>query len=315
MVWRSLKTTDREMASRFLKDVLASAGHVDPRNQGMTLGELIKLYEQSLDQHDTKTKASRTSFLKQLKKTWKKGFNVPVKDITAAQVELWLAPHRQRMKKVSFNEYIRVVKHLFDLAVKSKVIGISPAVEFKFLKKEDPERITPTWEQFAAIVAAIRSQRFSAEAADSGDLVEFMGLAGVGTAECGNILGEHVDFQNEVITLYRTKTDTGYRIPIFPQLKDLLKRMADRGRIKRGEKVFKVYDPKKCLIQACKRLDFPHFSPRAFRRCFITRAVEKGVDFKTIASWQGHKDGGVLIAKTYSHLRSEHSKSMAQKLA
>jgi hypothetical protein len=38
------------------------------------------------------------------------------------------------------------------------------------------------------------------------------------------------------------------------------------------------------------------------------------VDFKTIAGWQGHQDGGVLIAKTYSHLRNEHSDNVARKL-
>ena len=314
MLWKSLRTTDREMAGRVLKEELAKAGNVDPRNEKMSLGNLIELYEKSLEQYDGRTKASRTSFLKALKATWSNGFDILVRDITPAQVELWLAPHRQRMKKVSFNEYIRVVKHLFDLAIDSKVIAESPAKDFEFLKKEDPDRATPSWEQFQNLVKDIRSQQFSAEAQDSANLVEFMGLAGVGTAECGNILGEHIDFQNERITLYRSKTDTAYSIPIFPQLKTLLKDMAKRGRIENGKRVFVVHDPKKGLAAACKRLKIPHFSPRSLRRCFITRAIEKGVDFKTLASWQGHKDGGVLIARTYSHLRSEHSREMAKKL-
>jgi hypothetical protein len=55
----------------------------------------------------------------------------------------------------------------------------------------------------------------------------------------------------------------------------------------------------------------PHFSTAVY---IITRAIELGVDFKTIAAWQGHRDGGVLIAKTYSHLRNEHSDAMALKL-
>jgi integrase len=73
--------------------------------------------------------------------------------------------------------------------------------------------------------------------------------------------------------------------------------------------------PKKALEAACKRLGFPSHSPRSLRRYFITRAVELGVDFKTISSWQGHRDGGVLIAKTYSYLRNEHSELMAKRLA
>ena len=45
---------------------------------------------------------------------------------------------------------------------------------------------------------------------------------------------------------------------------------------------------------------------------FITRAIELGVDVKTIAQWQGHKDGGLLILKTYSHVRPVHSQRMAR---
>ncbi len=65
---------------------------------------------------------------------------------------------------------------------------------------------------------------------------------------------------------------------------------------------------------SCLRLKSPRFSPRSLRRWLITRAIELGVDFKTIASWQGHQDGGVLIAKIQSHLRNEHSDAMARKL-
>jgi hypothetical protein len=31
-----------------------------------------------------------------------------------------------------------------------------------------------------------------------------------------------------------------------------------------------------------------------------------------IAEWQGHRDSGLLILKTYSHVRSEHAARMAQ---
>src|SRR2546430_13030605 len=64
------------------------------------------------------------------------------------------------------------------------------------------------------------------------------------------------------------------------------------------------------LTTACRRLKLPHFSSRSLRRCFITRAIEKGVDFKTLASWQGHRDAGVLIAKTYTPLRNQHSENI-----
>jgi integrase len=315
LIWKSLKTRDRDLAKRRLKDEKERQGRVDPAATKLTLSELLDLYEKSLEQFDGKTKASRTSILNTFKRTWEQSLESPVQNITTAQLELWLAKHRARMKKVSFNEYIRFLRHLFALAVKSRALSESPANGFKLLRPEEPIRQTPSWEQFQSILTEIRSQRFSAEAQDTGDLVEFMGLAGVGTAECASLLGEQIDFDHKRITLYRSKTDIGYTIPIFPQLLPLLEKLKAQGNIHVGRPIFRVRDPKKALSAACQRLKLPHFSPRSLRRCFVTRAIERGVDFKTLASWQGHRDGGVLIARTYSHLRSEHSDNMARKLA
>ena len=97
---------------------------------------------------------------------------------------------------------------LFAIAFDHKVIGDSPAADFKQVKVDNPIRPTPTWEQFLAIVEDIRKQKFNADATDSADLVEFMGRAGVGTAECANMLGENVDLAGDRITLYRKKTES-----------------------------------------------------------------------------------------------------------
>jgi len=50
------------------------------------------------------------------------------------------------------------------------------------------------------------------------------------------------------------------------------------------------------------------------RHFFCSNAIEAGIDFKVIASWLGHKDGGILVAKTYGHLRAEHSAEMAKRM-
>ena len=39
-----------------------------------------------------------------------------------------------------------------------------------------------------------------------------------------------------------------------------------------------------------------------------------GIDFKVIAGWLGHKDSGILVAKTYGHLRDTHSYEMAKRM-
>jgi hypothetical protein len=58
-------------------------------------------------------------------------------------------------------------------------------------------------------------------------------------------------------------------------------------------------------------LELPIYTHRSFRRMHIVRCIEKGVDIKTIAQWQGHADGGKLILQTYSFVRQPHSDRMA----
>ena len=73
-----------------------------------------------------------------------------------------------------------------------------------------------------------------------------------------------------------------------------------------------ILSAKKALITVCKALNFPNFTHHSLRHYFVSNAIEKGVDFKTIAAWVGHKDGGILVAQTYGHLRDTHSKEMAK---
>lgn len=109
-----------------------------------------------------------------------------------------------------------------------------------------------------------------------------------------------------MITTFRHKTKSGFAIPIYPQLKPLLLR---RRHDAPNERVFAIDNAKKAIANACRRLDLPQYSHISFRRMFITRAIERGVDVKVIAEWQGHKDGGKLILDTYSHFNRAHSQT------
>lgn len=62
------------------------------------------------------------------------------------------------------------------------------------------------------------------------------------------------------------------------------------------------------------RANVPDFSPHACRRYFASMALMSRVDVHTVASWLGHRDNGVLLAKTYSHLLNEHKREQAQRV-
>jgi integrase len=305
---RSLKTTDRDFAKRALAAFRDEQQQID-RSQGkLTLAELCDRYLKTIQHQKPKTVERKTFITRRIKTHWPTGKVTQVGKIKRSDVDLWLS--RYRFGSASRNLHISCVKELFNSAVRDRIITASPAAHLRSVKREKPIRLTPTFEQFKAIIADVRSQVFNAEAQDSADFLEFLGLAGLGQAEAGSLTPPDVDFASGQIITYRHKTSTGFAIPIFPQVRPLLERLCE-GKA-HDERVFKISDAKKALAGACRRLGYPPFSQRSLRRLFITRAIERGADVKVIAEWQGHKDGGKLILDTYSHVNRSHSNRMAQ---
>ena len=308
---RSLRTTDATLARRnlaALKDEL----HRTDRSQGrITLAELAGRYLKTIQYQKPKTVERKTFIVKRIKQDWPGGTLIHVMRIKPSDVDLWLS--RYHFGSASRNLFISCVKEVFALAVRDRIIGDSPVAHLRYVKRERPIRPTPTFEQFKAIVADVRAQQFNADAQDSADFLEFLGLAGLGQAEASSLTRADVDFEAGRIITFRHKTVTGYTIPLFPQLHPLLERLC-KGKA-HNERVFRVNNAKKALAGACHRLGYASFSQRSLRRMFITRAIEKGADVKVIAEWQGHKDRGKLILDTYSHVNRAHSQRMAQLMA
>jgi integrase len=306
---RKLNTDDLVLAKRKLRDFKNDLERTDATKGNTSFAAVLDDYAATLGGSDS-TKEKKLAVIDKLKATWFGIDSLPLRRVVASQVTAWLAKHYADKSASYYNAALTVVRDALDLAVKDKIIIESPAASLKYRKRKQPIRPTPAFEQFLQIVADIRAQRFNRDAEQSGDFVEFLGLAGLGQAEAAGIQRSDVDLEAGRIIIYRHKTDTGFAIPIFPQLRPLVEKLCKRK--KHDEHLFSINESRKALANACKRLGLPQFTHRSLRRMFITRAIERGVDVKVIAQWQGHKDGGKLILQTYSHVRPEHSNRMAQ---
>jgi integrase len=305
---RSLGTTDRTLARRNLAALKDELRQID-RSQGrITLAELADRYLKTIQHQKPKTVERKTFIVGRIKSHWPTGKLTQVCKIRPSDVDLWLS--RYHFGSASRNLFISCINEIFELAVRDRIIAVSPAAHLRYAKREKPIRPTPTYEEFKAIIADVRGQPFNADAQDSANFLEFLGLAGLGQAEAGSLTRSDIDFDAGHIITFRHKTSTGFAIPIFPQVRPLLKRLCESKA--NGDRVFKIRDAKKALAGACRRLGLPPFSQRSLRRLFITHAIEKGVDVKVIAQWQGHRDGGKLILDTYSHVNPAHSQRMAE---
>ena len=308
----SLETKDKLTAKRLLREYIEKLHKLDVGEGNMTLSELCDRYLATIQNQAPKTVRWKTDAVKSLKRDWKGGVYVPISKIRASELKGWLASYD--FGYASYNHHLEVVRAMFLLAVEDRKLMESPAATLKEKRPGKPIRDTPTWEQFQALIADIRAQRFNPDAGESADYVELIGLAGIGNAEANNLVWGDVDWGRGKIKIHRKKTDMGFLIPIYPQLRPLLERLKGGKEPSHNAIILKIKDAKKGITAACKRLNFPTFGHRSMRRMFITRAIEKGIDVKTIASWQGHRDGGKLILSTYSHLAQPHADSMALRL-
>jgi integrase len=172
------------------------------------------------------------------------------------------------------------------------------------------------------LVATIR--KMTRRAWYSADLLELLAYSGMRLHEATALKWQHIDFEKKELTVTGgedgTKNLKERTIPLFPSLKKFLLVLQEKRRkqlklLRLDEfQVVPILNAKTALNSACEEAKLPHFNHHHLRHFFCSNAIEAGVDFRTIAGWLGHSDGGVLVAKVYGHLRDEHSRAMAAKM-
>jgi site-specific recombinase XerD len=192
----SLQTTDRKIAERKLAAWIKSLDKVDANAEKTTLDQLLEKFVASRKGKSESTQSTDACIIKRLKDEWKHGLDIRVSQIKPSNLDEWLASNEGRLKNSSYNRYCGVLKELFEIAVADRMIIESPfdGVKTKWKKPQKPIRKVPTQDEFESIVKDIRAQKFNADAEDSGDFVEFLGLAGLGQAEAGALTLGDVDW-------------------------------------------------------------------------------------------------------------------------
>jgi integrase len=322
-VQESLKTDHLAEARRVLRVRRSKDGVLDPQARGLTLAAAAEKWLATRGDRGATTAKNDRLFVRRIREEWPGGAGMLVRNIRPSSAVAFITgiqslPDRNgRRRQVSNsyrNHFAWTLRGIFDLCVGDGVIDSNPLAGFEGRGDRDVKRYVPTREQFAAIVGAIRGQRFSDTAAASADLLEFMGLAGVGGAECAALRWQDVDLRRGTIQLLRQKTGRAYTIRIYPRVRPLLERLREESAELGRDSVFEVKGCVKALIRACRDLKLPRFSPRSFRQMFITDALEAGIDPGIVARTQGHRDGGVLILRTYRHIRPQFEDEQLERL-
>jgi integrase len=131
--------------------------------------------------------------------------------------------------------------------------------------------------------------------------MKFLRIGADGSAK--NSKARYVDFNAELEA--HLKEMAARRAPdsewLFPS--------PQRGKADKPTKTFRD-----SFSEARKKAKLTWVGFHDLRHYFASMAVMSGIDFKTIAEWLGHQDGGMLVGKVYGHLLPEHRQRMAKRL-
>lgn len=316
-------TTAKLRLTDFLKEKQEGRGKV----VAPLFSESVDLFKRELE-HDTTIKPQSKQYrlwcLGKLQKTWPDLWELRLDEITPEACKEWAAKLVKEIACHYYNNTLGTLKQVLQTGIKAHkanggIVLESPAAELKKTRVKQKELRLPETLQFKELVANVR-KRSGGWGPRDGDLVEFLAYSGLRIqSEAVWVTGEDIDWtRKEIIVrgdpVTATKNSETRRVPILPDMENLLLRMKGQLGSFGKEPILQVGHCNEALARACKAIGISKLTHHDLRHLFATRCIESGVDIPTVSRWLGHKDGGALAMKTYGHLRNEHSQAMAQKV-
>lgn len=314
---RSLKTNDLALAKRRLSELRQKVTRMHGReSRDVRFEELAGLWMESIkgdlkaSSHDRRRVAlvGLTPYFR----------DTPMRSIGFKEIEAWKTRRGSTMSARSHNIELETLRQIFAYAMKRGIVLDNPTDDYK--RRKQPKSIAgiPTHAEFSEIMKQLRQSPRSV-AFGSADMVEFLAYSGMRVAEAHAVRFRDINWKLNTLLITGgengTKNHQERSIPLFPALSNLISRIiAERGTIKPDGQIFSIPSPRGGLKAACKRAGVKTYSVHSLRHFFASNAIEKGITFATIAAWLGHSDGGMLVAKTYGHLRKEFSEAMALRM-
>jgi integrase len=314
---RSLDTTDYNTAKLRLPAVVADIRGSKNASQAGTLGLAVT---DEANREDPTLKETTQLYYQQIAVSLAKvAAKLPVDPMGLSITKVTLAELRALMDKYAaatsptrYNGCLALLRRTYERAIEAGHLGANLPLSLKRVKPPKNKMDLPTSETFAKVVADILAQRKSHSKATAA-AVEFLAYTGLRISEAQSIRWR--DIRNGFLIVRTAKNDEMRQVPLIPAALALLARLRTVGTpAGPDDPVMLIKSPRIALDGSCARLDLDHLRVHDLRHIFATRCIESGVDLPTLASWLGHKDGGVLCAQVYGHLCIKHSTAMSGKV-
>jgi len=314
LIRRSLETDDFNTAKIRLPGELEKIRGAKNASQAGSLGTAI---HDEAHRDDPAIKETTRHYYRQISISLAKvAADLPDDPLSRSIAKVTLADLRSLMDKYAtkaaptrYNGALALLRRTYARAIEAGHVGANLPAALKRIRTKKRTHDLPTADSFAAIVEDILSQRKSHSKATA-MAVQLLAFTGLRISEGQNL--QWKDIKADFLLARTAKNDEPRQVPLIPAAKDLFARI-QAAEIPTGpqDPVMLIKSPRIALAGACERLGIEHMRVHDLRHIFATRCIEGGVDLPTLASWLGHKDGGVLCAQVYGHLCKKHSTAMA----
>jgi integrase len=248
---------------------------------------------------------------------------VPLNKIAAPLLQAYCESRlARRINPKTVNVEICAFHAVMKLAQKRGLIEDYPHAE-RLPVRPPPKRPLLRPEDIARLLGACRPE-LTKNAALLRYYLRFLALTGAREKEALRTRWDGADFARGLVTIPDGKNGEDRAVNFNPELEELLKelwaaRQPDSSYLfpsaQRGEKDISARTLRESFRFVRIAAGLPWVGFHDFRHFFASQCVMAGVDFKTIAAWLGHRDGGILVGKVYGHLSDDHKRRMGAGLS
>ncbi|MCR5740723.1 MAG: site-specific integrase [Lachnospiraceae bacterium] len=255
-----------------------------------------------------------------------------LKDVTIDDLRSVQSSLHKNHKSQTTNDYLAHLKHVFNDAVKERIIEYNPCILLNNLKITE-ERSRDT--NHRALSVHEQQTFFGSDLVKASPYYDVLRLAVSTGMRIGEIAAlKNSDIRDGFIHIERTitrtesgayrigdsaKTEKGKRtIPITKNIREIIEHqkrinaLQDGNVVSMDNLIFRSVEGKlltaspvdRAVIKLCKALDIEPFTCHALRATFATRAIESGMNPRTLQEIMGHANFNLTMS-LYGHVLSD----------
>ena len=305
---KSTKTTDRELAELYLKDIEVKIAR-DYLGFGKMNRKEVRLSvfmeEYLLHSKAEKSEATVEMDSRALSRFKNLHGDIHLSKVTPKQGEDFKIKRLQEIKPVSVNIELRQLKAAFEKAVKWEYIDKNPFKEIKQCKVKHsnlPQFFNK--QEINMLLNAIPEGDFKR-------FVLFCIYTGCRRSEALNLTWGDIDMEQGKVAFRITKTGKGRIIPFNGILREMLNSMPRNREM--------LFPFKKCFVthkfkEYVKSSGIQNQSLRlhSLRHTFASHMIMEGVDVFTVSKLLGHSS--IQVTEVYAHLVPDHIRACVERL-